>query len=454
MLNVTSNLLSSSRTEFKLGTLSFAERVIYWTIVLTPLWWLSGLQTLIYPGILVVLWVVTFDLDKLIRSKLPACVWAWLAMALVMVWTGIIGLGTVGFGFQKTAAFAVTFLKSYFLIFVCLALPFWNQIRVRVVTRAVAWMTTGYLVTIAIELALLFLRIGPSSFIPPLARLIPGDKLSLQVTLAVFQPFFGIPLPRTVLYTPDPPIVGVCAILCFFICLGETDRRLRKFALFGCLAALLLSFSRLAWVTFPIALLIMSCFRSSWARQGSLWGASFTSLLCALLGLTFSQLFERAMEIFNGARAESSKDRELVVRKTLEAWQESPWVGWGIIRGSVKWYTYDIALGSFSTYASVLYLHGLVGFIIFVTALVLTLWNFYGSAVRGNSFSKRAFTSLLALYFLCNATPLTWMTVYFWFFFVWLGAILCEIQPPDGSITSWEQLTGDSETPRVLSNYR
>jgi hypothetical protein len=46
---------------------------------------------------------------------------------------------------------------------------------------------------------------------------------------------------------------------------------------------------------------------------------------------------------------------------------------------------------------------------------------------------------------LCNATPLTWMTVYFWFFFIWLGAILSEIQPPDGSITSWEQLAGDTE---------
>jgi O-antigen ligase len=163
------------------------------------------------------------------------------------------------------------------------------------------------------------------------------------------------------------------------------------------------------------------------------------------LGLTLSQLIAKPMEIFNGARAESSKDRELVVRKTLEAWQESPWVGWGIIQGSVKWYTYNIALGSFSTYASVLYLHGIVGFIVFIAALALTLWSFWGLAVRGNPLCKRAFASLVALYLLCNATPLTWMTVYFWFFFVWLGAILSEIQPPDGSITSWEQLAGDTE---------
>ncbi len=448
MLNVTSNPTASLAKDFKLGALSFPERVIYWTIVLTPLWWLSGIQTLLYPTILVVLLVITFDLNKLIRNSLPASVWAWLAMALVMAWTAIIGLGSTGFEFQKTAAFVVTFTKSYFLIFVCLLLPFWNQIRVRVVTRAVAWMTTGYLVTIAIELAMLFLKIGSSGFLPPLARLLPGDKLSLRVTFAAFQNFFGIPLPRTVLYTPDPPIVGVCTVLCFFICLGETDRRLRRWALAGCLVSLLISQSRLAWICFPLALLILGCFRSRWARQGSLWGASFTSLVCALLGLTLSQLIAKPMEIFNGARAESSKDRELVVRKTLEAWQESPWLGWGIIRGSVKWYTYDIALGSFSTYASVLYLHGIVGFLVFVAALALTLWDFWGPAVRGNPFCKRAFASLVALYILCNATPLTWMTVYFWFFFVWLGAILAEIQPPDSSITSWEQLTGDTEARR------
>jgi hypothetical protein len=445
MVKVISSPPDSQLGNFQLGTLSFPERVIYWTIVLTPLWWLSGLQTLLYPVMIVGLFVVTFDFNKLIKTSLPVCVWAWLAMAIVMVWTAIIGLGSVGFGFQKTAAFAVTFLKSYCLIFLCLTLPFWNQIRVRVVTRAVAWMATGYLVTLTIQLIILFLGLAKAPLLPPLARLIPGDKLSLLIKFAVFQPFFGIPLPRTELYTPDPPILGVCALLGFFICLGETDRRLRRFALGGCLSALLISQSRLAWVCFPLALLILACFSSRWARQCSLWGASFTSLLCALLGLTLSQLINKPWEIFNGARAASSKDREFVVRKTLEAWQESPWVGWGIIRGSARWYTYEIALGSFSTYASVLYLHGIVGFSVFVVALALTLWNFWGSAVRGNPPSKRAFASLVALYVLCQATPLTWMTVYFWFFFIWLGAILAEIQPPESSITSWEQLSGDRE---------
>ena len=438
MLNIASNSIDPTKN-LKQGALSIAERVIYWTIVLTPLWWLLGVQTLLYPAIAVVLLVIDFKIDKLTKASTPACVWAWLAMALVMLWTAMIGLISGGIGMREIGATAVTFFKSYFLIFACMVLPFWHRIRVRVITRAVSWMATGYLVTIGVEVAMLMLKIGRAGFLPPMAHLIPGDKLSLQVKFAEFQPFFGIPLPRTVLYTPDPPIVGVCAVLCLFICLGEIDCLRRKFALAGCLLALLISFSRLAWICLPLAFLIIGFFRSSLARQCLLWGSSFTALVCSLLGLTLGELFNRSMEIFNSARAASSKDRELVVRKTLEAWQESPWLGWGIMRGSVKWYTYDITLGSFSTYASVLYLHGVVGFIFFVVALALTIWSFWRQAVFNNMLYRRAFASLAVLYVLCNATTLSWMIVYFWFFFVWLGAILSETQQYQ-SISSWEQL--------------
>jgi hypothetical protein len=89
-------------------------------------------------------------------------------------------------------------------------------------------------------------------------------------------------------------------------------------------------------------------------------------------------------------------------------------------------------------------LHGIVGFIFFVAALVLTLSSFWGPAVRGNLLCQRAFASLVALYVLCNATPLSWMVVYFWFFFVWLGAILSETQQRT-FVSRWEQLTGRAE---------
>ena len=428
-----------------LTTRSSAEQIIFWTAVLTPVWWLLGIQVLLYPLLLVGLLATSLRLDKLLRAPLPTCAWAWFLMACVMFITGAIGLSDVGISVSNVAAQTVTFLKSYFLIFACLSLPCWIGLRVQTITRAVAWMAAGYLLSIAAVLVLLFL--GIKGYTPLLAALIPGDRLSLRVSFADIQSFFGIPLPRTALYTADPPILGACAVCSMLICLGEKNRSLRRLALAGSSLALLLSFSRSAWVCLPLALLVMAAFRSNLSRQILLWGTATIAGLSSWFRLTPAELVQQPLTIFTKARAASSGDRELVVRKTLEAWQESPWMGWGIIRGSVRWYTYDIKLGSFSTYASVLYLHGVVGFIVFLGALLSTLGAFYTPALRGNAMAARAFASLVALYLLCAATPLSWMAASLWFYFIWLGSALAELQQSRVS-SSWQELAFQSGSPR------
>ncbi len=273
------------QVEFKLTSLTYSEKVIYWTIILTPLWWLLGVQTIVYPVVSLLLLVSGLKLDKLIKNSLPICNWAWLAMTLAALWTNILGLEQINFNTLKTSATLFTLFKGYFMIFACMTVPFWHSIRVKVITRAVSWMAVSFLVVLAIQLVIL-VAVGPQEpVLPPLARLIPGEKVSMMVKFAVIQPFFGIPLPRTDLYTADPPILGVSALLCFFICLGESNKRLRNFALTGSLLALIISQSRLAWVCFPLLFIIIACFRSGLARQGSLWVASFASLFCAVLGL-------------------------------------------------------------------------------------------------------------------------------------------------------------------------
>ena len=432
--------LGDKKENFKLGDFSFAERVIYWVIVLTPLWWLLGIQTLFYPAVVIGLLLISFDLDKLVRTSLPPSVWAWLAMAIVMLWTAMSGLSNFGFDLMKVAATLVTFFKGYFLIFACLALPFGNQIRLKVITRAVAWMAVGYLITIVLQVIMLFMGISYVPFFPPIAQLIPGNNSLIAWITALWSPLFGIPLPRSMLYMPDPPIPGICGLLCFFICLGESNPRLRQFAIAGSLSALFISHSRLAWICFPLAIVVYISFRSFFARQVSLWLFSLAALLSSLWEMTLTALLNKPLEIFHSARPESSRDREFVIRKTMEAWQESPWIGWGVPQETADWHIYKVTLGSFSTYAGVLYLHGIIGFIVFITALALTLGSFWQSAVRGNSLGKKAFATLLALFIFIQGLPLSWITVYIWFFFLWIGAILVEIQEFSPSISAWEQL--------------
>ena len=455
MFNLSSSKIISGNHDFKLTNLSFAERIIYWTIVLTPIWWLLGIQPLFYPAIAVFLLVVGFDLDKLIKGSLPLCCWAWLAMTLAALWTNILGLNEINFPFLKTAAVVITLFKGYFFIFACLILPFWHRIRIQVIVRAVSWMASGYLVSLTIQLLILF-ALGPQEpILPPLARLLPIAKGSLTIQFAVIQPFLGIPLPRTILYTADPPILGACAVLCFFICWGETNRRLRNFALAGCLATLIISQSRLALICFPLVFLIIAAFRSGLIRQSSLWIASFTSLISAVLGLTINDLMSKPLETFNNARADSSKDRAFIVNATIDAWKESPWLGWGIMGKTASWGNgaFELPLGTFSSYAQVLYLHGIFGFIFFITALASTLYHFWQPALKGSRICQRAFAILVALYVLCQATNLTWMVIYFWFFFVWLGAIMAEKIQQDVHISQWEDLS-QIRNPRYQNNQQ
>ena len=408
---------------------SFAEKVIYWTIILTPLWWILGIQTIVYPVVSIFLLVTGFNLDKLIKDSLPICNWAWLGMVLAALWTNILGLESIDFPILKTAATFFTLFKGYLMIFACMTLPFYYPIRIQIITRAVSWMATSYLITLVIQLLILFTIGSQEPLLPPLAKLIPGEKVSLMVKFATIRPFFGIPLPRAVLYTPDPPILGVCGLLCFFICLGESNQKLRQFALLGSLISLIISQSRLAWVCFPLVWLIIYCFRSGLARQAYLWIISFTSLFAAVLSLSIQDLIASPLATFNSARPESSKDREYVVSATIDAWKDSPWLGWGIMEKTVRWGNgaFELPLGTFSSYAKVLYIHGIFGFIFFIFALISTLYVFWRPAMLGNLISQRAFSSLIALYLLLQATNLTWMAIYFWFFFIWLGAIVYEL---------------------------
>ncbi|NJO57054.1 MAG: O-antigen ligase family protein [Richelia sp. RM2_1_2] len=441
---------SISKTQIKFD--SIAERVIYWTIMLTPVWWILGLQTIIYPVVSAFLLITGFKLDKLIKQSLPICNWAWLGMTLAAFWTNLIGLETIRFEILKTAATFFTLFKGYFMIFGCMTLPFWYRIRVQTIVRAVSWMSASYLILLTIQLLILFI-IGPQEhYLPPLARLIPGEKTSLMVKFAVIQPFFGIPLPRTDLYTADPPILGVCGLLCFFMCLSESNQRLRKFALTGSFVGLIISQSRLAWVSFPLVWVIIYCFRSGLARQAYLWVVSLTSLFAATLSLSIKDFIALPLKTFNSARADSSKDREFIVSATIDAWKESPWMGWGFMEKTASWGNgaFVLPLGTFSSYAQVLYIHGIFGFIFFIIALVSTLCSFWKPAIQGNLVCQRAFGCLIALYLLLHATNLTWMAIYFWFFFIWLGAILSEVQQQQPNITEWEELgvstTGVVET--------
>jgi hypothetical protein len=396
-------------------------------LLMTPVWWMLGVQVLLYP--MVIAGAVAFGVFKFPQVKFPVMAWSWLAMALVMAFTAFIGLESVGFDLLKATAQVVAFLKGYFLICACLLLPCLWQLRAVHIRRAVVGLAILYLITITLFLCAFWAGYKVHYYDPVLSLLTPSDVLSVRVFIGMgLQPFFGVMFPRTALFTADPPILGVCALFVLCIVQGEQDQRLRVPAMAGATLALLFSFSRTAWLCLPLIFLLYFCLRSETATRFSLWLSALGALVCGLVSLAPNELLDNLLGVVNQARASSSTDRSRVITKTLEAWQESPWLGWGVIQGSVRWHTYDIALGSFSTYSAVLYLHGVLGLCFLIAAMAITLWQFIVLAVKGNVDAAWAAATLVGLYICCAATPLTWMAPVLWFYFLWLGAVLQDAQ--------------------------
>jgi hypothetical protein len=416
------------KTNFKERfALSQPELLFTILLLLTPVWWLLGIQVILYP--VVVVGAMAIGVLQFPQIKFPAVTWGWLTMALVMAFSAFGGLESIGFEPVRVMAQILAFLKGYFLIFGCLLLPSLWQLRTVHVRRAVVGLAILYLITIVIFLCTFLVGFKVHYYDPLLSQLNASEVLGVRVFIGMgLQPFFGVQFPRTALFTADPPILGVCALAAICICWREPDRRLRVLSLTGGSLALLFSFSRIAWLCLPLIFALYFCLRSDTAKRIALWLGALVTFVCGLASLAPLELVDNFFGVVNQARAGSSLDRNRVIAKTLEAWQESPWIGWGIIRGSVRWYTYDVALGSFSTYGAVLYLHGIVGLCFLVVAMVITLWHFTLSAIKGNVDAAWAAASLVALYVCCGATPLTWMAPVLWFYFLWLGAVLQDTQ--------------------------
>ncbi|MEO1350532.1 MAG: O-antigen ligase family protein [Cyanobacteria bacterium J06635_15] len=425
-----------------LENLSSTEKIVLWTAALTPLWWLLGIQPLFYPAVSAVLFLQNLTLNKLIRKPFPAFIWVWFLMCVVACITMMLGLDEMGAGLTAVAAGLVTLFKSYFMIFAFLCLPFLTRIRSQVVTRAITFIAIGILCNLVMQMGSLAVGVNNVVYVPPLAQAIPGRvSSSLLVKSAKFADFFGLSLPRTILHTADPPILGLCSVLCFLVCLTEKNSLLRRLSLIGALSGLAISFSRSAWLGFGFSLLLTASFKFNLARQIPLFSISIVLWVSSFMGMTLNQLLEMPRQLFDSARASSSETRALVVQKTLEAWQEKIWLGWGVIRGQVWLYeTTYIGLGSFSTYSAVLYLNGLIGFIVFISALLLTLVKAYTLAINGNLSCQIAFSGFLTLCILIQATPLSWMAIYLWFFFLWIGSVVAETEQNVISYSRWEQL--------------
>jgi hypothetical protein len=347
-----------------------AEKVVFWTIALVPLWWILGLQIAIYP---LVGWYLFY------RSlKWPGNVS--FPFGLNMWWTYIaIWLGSLVINLAMGVAEigrSTTTLGSIVGVWTLMVIVWYAmrrcQVRYTVVVRAICIL--GLCQLIAVGTGEAYLRATGS--ILQTKSLIVAAVPSVPARVFFEASLYGYdelawdedPVPRLKSFYYWSPIAGTISVFICMAALSERDRRWKMAAILGAVSTAYYSAARSGQVGLALALLIALWLGGGRWRQVLNW--CFVGLAVGS-PIIFSQLYKYFFEY----RADSAVARFALYDETFKYFLRSPLFGYGTHGRSE---ILEVPLGSHSQIYSTLFHTGVLGSAVLIVAWVsmaVHLWQ-------------------------------------------------------------------------------
>jgi hypothetical protein len=331
-----------------------AERIIFWTIALVPLWWILGLQVAVYPLVGWYLFYRSFRRPVQISFPFGWNMWClyigiWLLSLVVNL-----ALGTAEIGRSITALGSISGVWALMVIV-------WYAMRrlgIRYPTIVRAICIVGLCQLIAVVMGQTYLQVTGSplqtqSLITTLVPSIPAgvffdaslygyDSLGWDVDL----------LPRLKSFYYWSPLAGTMSIFICMAALTERNRFWQVTGFIGGLATIWFAGARSAQVGVVAAVLVAAWFGGRLGRRAILG--------CLIPIAIFSPVIVTELyKYFFEYRQGSAAGRFALYDETLKAFLNSPFIGYGAQGRSDA--LNDIPLGSHSQLYSTLYQTGVFG---------------------------------------------------------------------------------------------
>jgi len=405
---------------------NFAERVIWYSITRTYLFYLFGALYILAP---VIAWVLLFHLGiKLYqqseqtplhkRITIPVSVWIWVAAMLVMELSLLIGHADFELGLGKTIKSTIGWAKGWALLAIfpligCL------QVRAELIYKATAIVCLHTLILMPFLIAAYVIGLPKDLYVSPL-KIVggPGPEY-FTVTLYGINPDGT---PRWRLFTPWGPALGFVANFYFIFALQLKGTRWFYFGVIGSVVMCLVSKSRLALVCITIVGL------ASWAigrltKIPVLATFSLASILAGMNGPMIIQKLEDLNHKFKSARVDSSRVRAALGRIAKDRWEsEAPVWGHGIVEKGPHLVEY-MMIGSHHTWYGLLFVKGIVGFIALAVAMAYSFIDLVIKAQR-NEVCRVGVSIILILFLYTFGENLEILAYLYWPALVVLGISL------------------------------
>ncbi len=351
---------------------NFAERVIWYSITRTYLFYLFGALYILAP---VIGWVLVAHLGVKLwqqtpltpaheRIVIPVGVWVWVIAMLMMEIALFVGHANYDLGIAKTIKSTIGWAKGWALIAVfpligCL------PIRPELIYKASAIVCMHTLILMPFLVMAYLAGLPPDLYVSPLKAVGGPGPEYFTVTLYGINPDGT---PRWRLFTPWGPALGFVANFYFIFALQLKGTRWFYFGVIGSVLMCLVSKSRLALVCIAIVGL------TTWALSRltkipilALFGT--TSVLTGINAPTILQKLDDFNQKFKAARADSSRVRSALGRIAKDRWEnEAPIWGHGIVEKGPHLVEF-MMIGSHHTWYGLLFVKGIVGFISLATAM-------------------------------------------------------------------------------------
>jgi hypothetical protein len=399
------------------------EKIIWYYIINTYLIYMLGAQYVFAPLLATFL---TFYLlkkwwnqtektpaDEKINISLSA--WVWLIAALIIEIALIISHLNFDLEISAIIKSSLSWYRGWWM-FALFVLVGHLNIRPKIIYRASCILCFQSLFVLAIAIPAMLLKLPIITYISPL-KIFGGVSESYKV---VFFYIFDESQTRLVLFAPWSPALGMIANVFLFFALEEVDKKWRWFGIFGSVAMIVLSVSRLAIITPPIVIVsvwLLTNFFRPWVQLT----AGFVSMLLGILAPALIDVLLTFKEQFHKARAGSSKVRAALQRMAREAWwNEAPIWGHGVLEPRGPAVVGHVPIGTHHTWFGTLYIYGLVG----CTALAAAfLWSFIDLLLKAqtNNNSRVGLSIILVILLFSTADTIDGYAYIYWSAAIILG---------------------------------
>lgn len=401
--------------------ISTEEKLVWAGLVLTYPAFLLGMLYVMGSVIgwlifMVVLMRCYLDLRAKPRPLSPM-IWMWIIAMLLMLVALLVAHNEWSLGLGKTIKSTIGWMKGWALLAIFPVIAALAKIRKEVVIRGVCIIAIHTLIFSFISIAFYIVKLPGDIFLSPLKVIGGPGETFFMVSFYGINPETGAG--RWRFFTPWAPAAGFMACIYLVFCLQETNSRIRRWAIAGCWAMLLLSQSR-AGIAIFIMLFPLVLFSDKFKEPWMLLLLGITVPIILLLGEPIYNSIMDSYEAVKQQRPGSTRVRKALANIAIQRWQaEAPIWGHGIVERGPKMVEF-MPIGSHHSWYGLLFVKGMVGAVaLAVPMLVSSVYLLWASQDSKTAQTALCLMAVLVCYsFFENLEILSYL---YWPALLWFG---------------------------------